>query len=196
MEKQTVIDFFDSLAKDWDRDMVKSDEIIGRILKNAGFERSQEVLDVACGTGVMFDYYLSGGAKRIVGIDISPKMCEIARDKYKNIPEVSVLLGDVTEYPLEDKFDLIVVYNAFPHFPEPERLIRVLSSLLKENGRLTVAHGESREKIDARHHGAASTVSVGLMPSEELAALFEPYFEVETVISDDTMYQVVGKQRR
>ena len=88
-----------------------------------------------------------------------------------------------------------MVYNAFPHFPDPERLIKTLSGLLKPGGTLTVAHGMSREKIDAHHHGAASHVSNGLMPAEKLAAIFGKYLTVITVLSDDRMYQVVGENK-
>ena len=90
-------------------------------------------------------------------------------------------------------FDCIVVYNAFPHFPDPERLIRTLAGLLTPGGMLTVAHGMSREKIDAHHHGSASHVSNGLMPAEDLAAIFETVLNVTVIRSDDRMYQVVGR---
>lgn len=193
MNKKDIISFFDGLAPSWDAEMVKSDDIINRILDGAKMKEGISVLDVACGTGVMFDYYLNRGADRVVGIDISPKMCEIAAEKYKENKKVEVVLADVCEYSTNEKFDLIVVYNAFPHFPDPKGLIKSLVSLLKKGGRLTIAHGESREKIDMRHKGAASKVSTGLMEAEALKALFEPYFEVETIISDDTMYQVSGK---
>ena len=53
----------------------------------------------------------------------------------------------------------------------------------------------SREKIDAHHHGAASHVSNGLMSAEDLAAIFEKHLWVSTVLSDDRMYQVVGKKK-
>ena len=46
--------------------------------------------------------------------------------------------------------------------------------------------------INARHEGTAHLVSNGLMPAEELKALFEPWFDVDVVISDDEMYQVAG----
>ena len=193
MNKKDIIEFFDYLAESWDADMVKSDEIINRILDGAKMKEGQAVLDVASGTGVMFDYYLSRGAKRVVGVDISPKMCKIAAEKYSDNKKVEVISADVCEYPFNEKFDLIVVYNAFPHFPDPEGLIKCLVSLLNEGGRLTIAHGESREKIDMRHKGSASKVSLGLMEAEELKKLFEPYLKIETVISDDTMYQVSGK---
>lgn len=193
LNKKDIIEFFDYLAESWDADMVKSDEIINRILDGAKMKEGQAVLDVASGTGVMFDYYLSRGAKRVVGVDISPKMCQIAAEKYSDNKKVEVISADVCEYPFKEKFDLIVVYNAFPHFPDPEGLIKCLVSLLNEGGRLTIAHGESREKIDMRHKGSASKVSLGLMEAEELKKLFEPYLKIETVISDDTMYQVSGK---
>jgi demethylmenaquinone methyltransferase/2-methoxy-6-polyprenyl-1,4-benzoquinol methylase len=54
----------------------------------------------------------------------------------------------------------------------------------------------SREKIDAHHHGTASHVSNGLMPAEDLAALFEKHLTVAAVISDERMYQVVGRNAK
>lgn len=193
MNNKDIIEFFDSLAPTWDRDMIKSDEIIGKILDNAKMTAGQDVLDVACGTGVMFDYYLNRGANWVTGIDISPEMAKIAATKYKNNSKVAVICDDMLSADFGKKFDLAVVYNAFPHFPDPEALIKRLASLLKTGGRLTIAHGQSRKQIDAHHSGGASKVSVGLMSEENLAKLFEPYFEIETVISDDIMYQVSGK---
>jgi alpha-N-arabinofuranosidase len=64
-----------------------------------------------------------------------------------------------------------------------------------DGGRLTIAHGFSREMINAHHEGAAHHVSNGLMPVEEMKALFEPWFHVDTVISNDEMYQVAGTKR-
>lgn len=192
MNNKDIIEFFDSLAPTWDKDMIKSDEIICKILDNAKMTAGQDILDVACGTGVMFDYYLARGAKSVTGIDISPEMAKIAAAKHKNNSKVSVICDDIMSADLGKKFDLVVVYNAFPHFPDPERLIKTLSSLLKTGGRLTVAHGQSRKQIDAHHSGGASKVSIGLMSEDSLAKLFEPYFETETIISDSTMYQVSG----
>ena len=195
MEKKDIIEFFDRCAPTWDAEMIKNDTIIARILDNAEVAGSMDILDVACGTGVMFDYYLARGAASITGIDIAPEMARIAAEKYAGEPKVQVLCGDVEEYPFERKFDRIVVYNAFPHFPDPERLIRTLASLLKEDGRLTIAHGASREVIDNHHKGSASKVSNGLMTAESLKQLFDPYFTVEVMISNRYMYQVSGVKK-
>ena len=195
MEKKDIIEFFDRCAPSWDADMIKSDAIIGRILDNAEVESGMDVLDVACGTGVMFDYYLERNVASVTGIDIAPEMAKIAAGKYAGEPKVHVICGDVEEYNFDRKFDRIVVYNAFPHFPYPKRLIKILAGLLKEEGRLTVAHGMSREAIDGHHSGAASKVSNGLMSAENLKRIFDAHFDVEVVISNRHMYQVSGVKR-
>ena len=195
MEKQDVIAFFDRCAPTWDAEMIKSDAKIGKILDNTEVGPDMDILDVACGTGVMFDYYLQRGVASVTGIDISPEMAKIAAQKFAGEPRVQVICGDVEEYAFDRKFDRIVVYNAFPHFPYPKRLIKILSKLLKEDGRLTVAHGMSREAIDGHHSGSASKVSNGLMSAESLKRIFDAYFDVEVVISNRHMYQVSGVKR-
>ena len=195
MEKKDVIEFFDRCAPSWDAEMIKSDAKIGKILDNAEVGEGMEILDVACGTGVMFDYYLQRGVASVTGIDISPEMAKIAAAKFEAEPKVQVICGDVEEYKFDRKFDRIVVYNAFPHFPYPKRLIKILAGLLKEDGRLTVAHGQSREAIDGHHSGSASKVSNGLMSAENLKRIFDAHFEVEVVVSNRHMYQVSGVKR-
>ena len=195
MNKQDVIEFFDRMAPGWDADMIKNDAVIGKILDNAEIEEGQDILDVACGTGVMFPYYLERNAASVTGIDISPEMAKLAEGKFAGEARVQVICGDVEEVDFDKKFDRIVVYNAFPHFPKPKRLIKLLSGLLKENGRLTIAHGQSREAIDGHHKGTASKVSNGLMSADSLKKLFDPHFDVEVVISNSRMYQVSGVKR-
>ena len=195
MNKKDVIEFFDRCAPFWDADMVKSDELIGKILDNAEVKAGQHVLDVACGTGVMFDYYLERNVASVTGIDISPEMAKIAEGKYADNPKVTVVCGDVEEAVFDQKFDRIVVYNAFPHFPNPKRLIKQLAGLLKDEGRMTIAHGMSRAALDRHHSGSASKVSNGLMAADQLKKLFDPHFDVEVMISNDRMYQVSGVKR-
>jgi demethylmenaquinone methyltransferase/2-methoxy-6-polyprenyl-1,4-benzoquinol methylase len=195
MEKKDIIEFFDRCAATWDADMIKSDVIIGKILDNAEVGAGMDVLDVACGTGVMFEYYLQRDVASVTGIDIAPEMAKIAAQKYAAEERVQVICGDVEEVTFGKKFDRIVVYNAFPHFPYPKRLIKILAGLLKEDGRLTIAHGASREAIDNHHSGAASKVSNGLMAAETLKRIFDAHFNVEVVISNRYMYQVSGVKR-
>lgn len=192
IEKAEIISFFDGLADRWDDGMITNDKIINAILDNAGICANDSVLDVACGTGVLIPYYLKRGVLSITAIDISPKMVEIAKRKFTQ-KDVSVICGDVETFGFPKKFDHIVVYNAFPHFPDAVRLIERLSKLVSPGGTLTVAHGMSRNAINAHHSGAAKHVSNGLMTAEELANIFKKHMQVTNVISNEEMYQVVGK---
>lgn len=195
MEKKDIIEFFDMCAPEWDADMIHNDDIINIILDNAKVCEGKDVLDVACGTGVLIPDYLARNVNTVTAIDISPEMVKIAKGKFRQ-ENVRIICGDVEAKEFEHKFDCIVVYNAFPHFPEPENLIKILASHLKDDGVLTVAHGMSRAQIDHHHSGKASKVSKGLMSADELAEIFEKNLEVSVKISDNRMYQVVGNKRK
>ena len=192
MEQQEVIRFFDRCAPSWDVGLVRNEAVISAILDNAGVKAGVDVLDVACGTGVLFSDYLQRGVASLTAVDISPEMVKIAQQKF---PEVRILCGDVEQTVFDQCFDVIMIYNAFPHFPDPARLIGRLARWVKPGGRLSVAHGMSREMLNHHHSGTASRVSVDLLEENELAALFAPYFDVDTVISDERMYQVAGRRR-
>ncbi len=191
MNKQDVAAFFDSCAPWWDDDMIRKEDIITEILDNGGITPGVHVLDVACGTGVLFPDYLQRGVASVTAIDISPEMAKIAAQKF---PQVQVVCGDVETAVFDRKFDRIMVYNAFPHFPDPERLVGVLAGLLQPGGRLSVAHSMSRAEL-IKHHERASKVSIDLLQAEDLAAIFQRYFAVDVVISDDRMYQISGIKR-
>lgn len=191
MLKEDVIEFFDCHATNWDAEMIHDDRIINIILENALVTEGKEVLDVACGTGVLISDYLARKVKSVTAVDISPNMVKIAQSKYHQ-KNVKILCEDIEVMKFEHKFDCIVVYNAFPHFPEPENLIKVLASHLKSGGTLTVAHGMSRVQIDKCHTGAAKKISNGLMTETELAKIFEKYLQVVKKVSNEEMYQVVG----
>ncbi len=196
MDKQEIKEFFDEQASHWDADLIKNDEIINTILDNAGLVKEgaeeKSILDVACGTGVMIDYYKARGYKDITAIDISDKMIEKAKEKF---PDVTFICGDVEKENFERKYDFTVVYNAFPHFPSGVDLIERLSGLLKDGGSLTVAHGMSKKQIDNHHKGVAARVSTGLISAGVLAKIFK-YFklDVNCEVSNDNMYQVAGRK--
>ncbi len=191
MEKKDIIDFFDRCAPWWDADMVRNEDIIAAILDNGGIKPNIDVLDVACGTGVLFPDYLGRGVRSVTGIDISPEMAKIAAAKF---PQVDVICGDVETAEFDKQFDAVMVYNAFPHFPEPARLIDTLARLTKPGGRLSIAHGMSRAALHT-HHERASQVSIDLLEETELAALLTPWFQVDIMISNEKMYQVSGLRK-
>lgn len=189
MNKKLIASFFDSCAPWWDDDMIRNEDVIAAILDNCGIGPGDHVLDVACGTGVLFPDYLKRQVASVTGIDISPEMARIAAEKF---PQVQVICGDVESTGFDRQFDRIMVYNAFPHFPNPGRLIRILAGMVRPGGRLSVAHGMSRAALLDHHAGRAASVSIDLIHEDELADLFSPWFDVDVVVSDNRMYQVCG----
>ena len=192
MEKKDIAEFFDRCAPWWDDDMIRNEGIIANILDNCGIREGMDVLDVACGTGVLFPDYRKRNVASVTGIDISPEMVKIAASKF---PEIKVICGDVEETRFDQLFDAVMVYNAFPHFPDPARLIEALAQVVKPGGRLSVAHSMSRAQLQQHHSGRASKVSIDLIHEKELADLFAPFFDVDVMISSDRMYQVAGTRR-
>lgn len=192
MDKNKIAGFFDRCAPWWDADMIRNEAVITKILDNGGIRENIDVLDVACGTGVLFPDYFARKVASLTGIDISPEMAKLAAAKF---PQAQVICGDVEQTVFDRQFDAIMVYNAFPHFPDPENLVRVLAGLCKEGGRLSIAHGMSRAALADHHAGRAAEVSIDLLHEQELAAIMDRWFEVDVIISDDSMYQVCGVRR-
>lgn len=193
MNKNEIISFFDCAAPQWDAEMVIDDGKIGYILDAAGVRANSTVLDVACGTGVLFPYYLQRNVARVIGVDISPEMSHIAISKIHD-PRVEVICGDVETIPIYMQCDCCVVYNAFPHFEEPRRLVERLAQWVRPGGRITVAHGMSLEALHRHHAGQAEHVSREMLSADELSALLSPWFRVDTTVSDDEKYVVAGEK--
>ena len=191
METEKIRKFFDDLADTWDRDLIIDTGVVNIILDNAAVSKGKAILDVACGTGVLMPFYLEREVESVTAVDLSQKMIDIAVKKFDD-ERISFICGDILEIFLSQKYDCILVYNAFPHFPDQRSLIKRLSLLLKDGGTLAIAHGMSRERINAHHDAAARGVSQGLMEAHELEKLFLEYLSVRTVISDEKMYEVVG----
>ena len=191
MDKKEIIAFFDKLASEWDKTNVRNEEVIAEILEKGGIRKGIKVLDIACGTGVLFPDYQKFGAE-ITGIDISENMVKTAREKF---PDVKIICGDATDFHFDEKFDVIMIYNAFPHFDEPEKLINNLAEALNSNGRLSIAHGISERELAECHSGCAKNVSVPLVKKETLADMLKPYLDVDVMISDDRMYMVSGVRK-
>ncbi len=174
--------------------MVRDQSKIDAILDAAGIREGERVLDVACGTGVLFEDYLRRGAAWVTGVDLSPEMVRIARRKYPQ-SHVEVVCADIEELEREELFGCCVVYNALPHFPDPARLIARLSRFVAPGGRLCIAHGMSREALVRHHAGRADAVSCTLPEFEALCGMFEPYFWVEAAVSDGEKLIAAGVRR-
>ena len=191
MDKDQVITFFDAMAQGWDANQEHNERTIDFILSVAGVSEGKHILDVACGTGILFPDYTDRGAK-VTGVDISSQMLRVANEKF---PDIKTLCVDAENYAFSEKYDAVMIYNAFPHFINPQKLFANLSSALNDNGRLTVAHGISEEEVEKCHATAAKDVSLPLPSKEKLADMMSELFEVDVMISDEEKYIVSGVKR-
>ena len=194
MNKQEIAAFFDRHAPRWDDHMVTDDTKLKAILDAAGVGEHTTVLDVACGTGVLFPYYLAREVAAVTAVDLSPEMVRIAAEKNRD-SRIRVICGDVETLPVDRLYDCCMVYNAFPHFPDPAHLVARLAAWVRPGGRLTVAHGMSLEALHRHHAGVAGHVSREMLTTAELAAVFAPWFHVDTQVSDHEKYIVSGVRR-
>ena len=192
MDKKDVIEFFDSLAPGWDSGNERNEKVIEFILQKGGIKKGSHILDVGCGTGVLFGDYEKIGAASVTGIDISPEMVKIAKEKF---PAYKVVCADAESYSFDESFDAVMIYNAFPHFAFPEKLIENLSSYLKEGGRFTVAHGISEAALAECHSGIARHVSLPLPSKEAMKEMMSDYLNVDVTISDEEKYIVSGTKK-
>ncbi|MEN6418053.1 MAG: class I SAM-dependent methyltransferase [Clostridiaceae bacterium] len=191
LNTDAVAAFFDQRAETWDAHGTPRETIINTILDTAGVTRGVSILDVGCGTGVLFPYYLARGAAGVTGVDLSPAMIAQAKAKFDSDPRVKLLCGDASALAL-GMYEACVVFNALPHFQSAQALIDALSKALVPGGRLTIAHGDSRQVINARHTSRASEVSHDLIPADELAELFYPLFRVDALHDAEDYYLVSG----
>lgn len=191
MDKTMIINFFDRYAASWDKNLVRNESVISQILEKSEIRQGIDVLDIASGTGVLFPDYISRGVASLTGVDISPEMVKITKEKF---PGIEIICADAETYSFEKSYDVAMIYNAFPHFSDPVRLINNLALTLKKGGRLTVAHGMSEVELEKCHSGVAKNVSSQLLKKEELAKIMSEYFDVDIMISDDSMYMVSGKK--
>ena len=94
INKRDVQSFFDRLAPGWDAELVRNEPVIAAILDNAGVQPGVRVLDVACGTGVLFPDYTARQAGHVTAIDLSPEMAARAAEKAVGTC-IEVICGDV-----------------------------------------------------------------------------------------------------
>jgi SAM-dependent methyltransferase len=111
-----------------------------RLVKFASIQPGQQILDIACGTGVVAITAARLGAK-VTGFDLTPELLAEARENAAIAAvEVEWIEGDVERLPFADSsFDAVV--SQFGHIfgPRPETTVREMLRVLKPGGTIAFA---------------------------------------------------------
>ena len=96
----------------------------------------KKVLDLGCGFGYNCANFVELGAVRVVGVDISKKMLEVARGKSAR-PEIEYVNLDMLDISsLSGKFDMVYSSLAFHYIDNFKKLSTDIFALLNDGGQL------------------------------------------------------------
>ncbi|GAB6059217.1 class I SAM-dependent methyltransferase [Desulfonatronum parangueonense] len=159
--------FFNSRAEQWEDKCYPPPvrERLEKLICDFQIRPGARVLDMGAGSGVLQPYLrpMIGPQGILLAFDISENMLRQARKKELS-PLDMFFQGDALHLPLHpERFDHVICFAAFPHFPDPEQALREMARVAKRGGEVVIAHLLSREEL-ARHHGTHETVADDVLP--------------------------------
>ncbi|MBP2674651.1 MAG: methyltransferase domain family protein [Deltaproteobacteria bacterium] len=120
MPKDDVREHFEKIAGEYDRWKAKS-AYYYRLLVRIYRERVPEgasVLEIGCGTGTLL---AALSPARGVGVDVSPRMVEIAAAKH---PSLSFRVADAETFDPGETFDYVIIPDVVEHIPDVRAMFR------------------------------------------------------------------------
>jgi len=115
--------------------------VAGHLVRFAGIESGQRILDVGCGTGVVAITAARHGAT-VTGLDLTPELLEQARAiaPAAGVRDVEWREGDAESLPFPDgAFDTVLSQFGHMFAPRPEVAVKEMLRVLKPGGRLAFA---------------------------------------------------------
>lgn len=111
-----------------------------------------EILDIGCGSGDMLRWLSDHGRKsgrrlRLVGVDLNPRVVEIARKRCEDYPDIEIAQADAVSLPFpESSFDL-VLSSTFMHHLGPEDVVEALREFDRASRQRVVISDLVRSRI-------------------------------------------------
>lgn len=114
-------------------------------VRRAEVKPTDIALDVACGTGDLSQALAKAGAAKVLGLDFTFEMLEIARHKAGGLratshpDRITYMQGDAQQLPLADSSaDVVTIAFGIRNVLNPARAIREFRRVLRPGGRLVV----------------------------------------------------------
>jgi cyclopropane fatty-acyl-phospholipid synthase-like methyltransferase len=137
---------YDHIAERWHsnyRSQAYIERVLGYVDKILdGLPPGAKVLDLGCGTGNLIARYIVQRGYRVLGVDQSREMLEIAK---KEVPEAKLIHSDMVEIEFADKFAAAVAWDSVFHVERKHHssIYRKLADSLEVGGRLLLSVGGS-----------------------------------------------------
>ena len=134
--KQNVSAFMDMHASRRDRFIRRNRYYYRDLVKLLRFHvpAASRVLEIGCGTGFLLNSVKPGHG---VGIDVSGKMVEIAR---QNFPALSFMQMDAENLEITEKFDHIIISDTIGYFEDIQRQFAHLHHVCSPDSRVIITY--------------------------------------------------------
>lgn len=135
---------FDQKAKDWDKDLEKTERaklIANEMAQIIKPNKQLNALEFGCGTGLL-SFELQDYFKEITLVDYSEGMINVLKEKIElqKIKNFKPLLIDLIKNPSKiDKTDVIYTLMTLHHIENIEEISTIFYTLLNSNGYLCIA---------------------------------------------------------
>jgi len=202
-DKSEEIAFFDRHAEADDYNVftdLASARIIDAFLRLTNLPAGASVADLGCGSGA-FTQLLRLRGFIVQGVDISPKLIELARRKYPDIP---FHVGDVEELPFaRDSLDGLLLSGIVHHFPDPNLFASEVFRVLRSGGKFFAFDPNRRNPFMYLYRDRSSpfyspigvTENERPIIAEECARVFERAgFRVQTDFLSGLAYRYVASR--
>lgn len=157
-------EYDEMVSRYYDVDMVGVNGDVGFYVEEAA-KAGSPVLEIGCGTGRITIPIAEAGI-RLVGLDFSPAMLDIARRKIGALPDevgtrIELVEGDMRGFPLGRRFSMVAIpYRAFLHnltVDDQKSTLRCARERLNDGGKLVLDVFDPRLDFISAHVGDAPT---------------------------------------
>jgi len=190
-------EFFNELATSWDQSTVHDPAKVRYIRDRLDLQPNDRVLDIGTGTGVMIPFYLERvTAGSILALDYAPNMITEAKRKYPPSARLQYVIMDLYDLTAKNVYDKVVCYSCFPHFPDPQQAIKILTRALRPGGTFCIAHSLSREGINQVHREGGTVICHDYLPPMEVMTQMFHRAGLTLIFSrdDDEYYLAYGRK--
>ena len=158
ISREKVRDMYQSGAKNYDLTTVLF-RLIGLRMKayrlhainKLSLQRGDTVIELGCGTGLNFPILMEqiGPEGRLIGVDLTPGMLDIARERVERAGwnNVELIQSDIVAYDFPEKVNGVIATGLFGYIPEYDRVIKTISESLGSGGHLVILDGKQPENL-------------------------------------------------